>query len=80
MSKQPKWNDLIDHAVLVVPAHTDGTGPFEYIVRGVSPSGNNVKMENRVGRTFWCKSGDYLVEEDLGVRAATQTQNGNPGS
>lgn len=64
MSKQ-KWSDLIDKTVLVVPSNDRSAGPFEYTVRAVSPSGTNLKLENRAGRTFWCKSGDYLIEEVL---------------
>ena len=67
MSKQTKWKDLLTHRVLVVPSDASVRGPFEYIVREVSPSGHKVKLENRAAHTFWCDATEYDIEEDLGV-------------
>lgn len=65
MNSKQKWADLIDRKVLVTPHDRPGAGPFEYLVKEVSPSGNNIKMENRAGRTFWCKAHEYKIEEIL---------------
>lgn len=64
MSKQT-WSTIIGRTVLVTPADARGAGPFEYVVRAVSPSGHNVKLENRGGRTFWCKADEYVIDEIL---------------
>jgi hypothetical protein len=65
-TNKQNWSKLTGHRVLVSPTDESSKGPFEYTVKEVSPSGNKVKMENRAGRTFWCASNEYVVEEDLG--------------
>lgn len=65
MSNKQKWGDLLDRKVLVSPTNDPNSGPFEYIVREVSPSGTNVKLENRATRTFWCKAAEYTIDEVL---------------
>jgi hypothetical protein len=67
MNTNKTWGPLVNHRVLVKTSGKPSDERYEYIVREVSPSGGNIRYQNRGGNCFWAPYSEYEVVEDLGV-------------